>query len=63
MLANIKRVWFGKNTNDLFVENSIFQKIEKYPLNIAHILIILHTKIKYNIIPYKLNIYKTFFMK
>ena len=58
MLANIKRVWFDKNTNDL--ENNIFQKIGEYPLNITHMLINLHTKIKFNIIPYKLNVYKTF---
>ena len=60
MLVNIKRVCFGKNTNDLHVENNIFQKIGEYTLNIAHMLIILHTKIKYNIILYKLNVYKTF---
>ena len=60
MLVNIKRVWFGKNTNDLYVEKNIFQKMGQYTLNIAHILIILHTKIKYNIILYKLNVYKTF---
>ena len=40
MLANIKRVWFGKNANDLFVENNIFQKIGEYTPNIAHMLII-----------------------
>ena len=60
MLANIKRVWFGKNTNDLYVENNIFQKIGEYPSNVAHMLIILHTKIKYNVIPYKSDVYKTF---
>ena len=53
-------MWFGKNTNDLYVENKIFQKIGEYPLKIAHMLIILHTKIKYNIMLYKLNVYKTF---
>ena len=60
MLANIKMMWFGKNANDLYVENNMFQKIGEYPLNIAHMLNILHAKIKYNVIPYKLNIYKTF---
>ena len=60
MLVNIKRVWFGKNINDLYVEKNIFKKMGQYTLNIAHILIILHTKIKYNIILYKLNVYKTF---
>ena len=60
MLANIKMVWFGKNTNGLYVKNNIFQKIGEYPLIIAHMLNILHTKIKYNIIPYELNLYKTF---
>ena len=60
MLANIKMVWFGKNTNGLYVKNNIFQKIGEYPLIIAHMLNILHTKIKYNIIPHKLNVYKTF---
>ena len=53
-------VWFGKNTNGLYVKNNIFQKIGEYPLIIAHMLNILHTKIKYNIIPHKLNVYKTF---
>ena len=60
MLANIKRVQFGKNANDLYVENNMFQKIGKYPLNIARMLNTLHTEIKYNIIPYQLKAYKTF---
>ena len=60
MLANTKRVWFGINTNYLYVENSIFQKIGEYSLNIAHMLNILSTKIKYNIIPHKLNVYNAF---
>ena len=60
MLANIKRVWFGKNTNDLYVGNNKFQKIGEYSLNVAHMLNILHIKSKYNIIPYNLNVYKAF---
>ena len=60
MLANIKMVRFGKNANDLYVENNMFQKIGKYPLNIAHMLNTLHTKIKYNTISYKLKAYETF---
>ena len=59
MLANVKRVRFSKNKNDLYEENSIFQKIGEYPLNIAHMLIILHIKNKCNI-PYNLHVYKTF---
>ena len=60
MLASIKRVWSGQNANDLYVENNTFQKIREYNLNIAHMPIILHTKIKCNIIPYNLNSYNTF---
>ena len=58
MLAN-KGVLRQKKANDFYVENNIFKKIEEYSLNIAHMLNILHTKIKYNIVSYKLNVYKT----
>ena len=51
---------FGqKKTNDSYVENNIFQKIGEYPLNIVRMLKILPAKNKYNIVNYKLNVYKT----
>ena len=51
---------FGqKKTNDLYVENNIFQKIGEYPLNIVRMLNILPAKSKCNILNYKLNVYKT----
>ena len=48
-----------KKTNDSYVENDIFQKIRKYPLNIARMLNILPAKHKCNIVNYKLNVHKT----
>ena len=43
MLANIKRVAFGKRKKkDSYVENDKFPKIGEYPLNIARMLNILH---------------------
>ena len=44
---------------NLYVENDMFQNIEEYPLNIALILNILHTEIKYNIATCKLDVHKT----
>ena len=47
------------------VENDKFPKIGEYPLNIAHMLNVLHmpvcsyAKIKCDIVIYKLNLYKT----
>ena len=64
MLANIKRVSLGKK-NGSYVENDKFPKIGDYPLNIAHMLNILHmpvcpyAKIKCDIVTYNLNAYKT----
>ena len=34
---------------DLYVANNILQKVREYPLIVAHVLNILHTKNKYNI--------------
>ena len=66
MLANIKRVPFGKRKKkDSYVENDKFPKIGEYPLNIARMLNILHmpvcpyAKIKCDIVTYNLNAYKT----
>ena len=66
MLANIKRVPFGKRKKkDSYVENDKFPKIGEYPLNIARMLNILHmpvcpyAKIKCDIVTYNLNEYKT----
>ena len=60
MLANIKKVWLGENkTIDSYVENDIFQKIGEYSVNIARMLNILLAKMKWNVVKYKLNIYKT----
>ena len=38
-----------KKINDLYVGNSILQKVREYPLIVAYMLDILHTKNKYNI--------------
>ena len=54
-----------KKKNDSYVENDKFPKIGEYPLNIAHVLNVLHMpvcsyeKINCDIVTYKLNVYKT----
>ena len=54
-----------KKKNDSYVENDKFPKIGEYPLNIAHVLNVLHMpvclyeKINCDIVIYKLNVYKT----
>ena len=62
MLANIKKVSLGKRKkNDSYVENDKFPKIGEYPLNIARMLNILHmpvcphAKIKCDNVTYNLN--------
>ena len=66
MLANIKRVPFGKRKKkDSYVENDKFPKIGEYPLNIVRMLNIIHlpvcpyAKIKCDIVTYNLNACKT----
>ena len=54
-----------KKKNDSYVENDKFPKIGEYPLNIAHVLNVLHMpvcsyeKINCDIVIYRLNVYKT----
>ena len=52
-------VFRQKSANDLYVENGILQKRECF-LNIARVLNILLTKIKYNIATYNLNECKSY---
>ena len=49
-----------KNTNDLYVENGILQKLRDFFRNITRMLNILLTKFKCNIATYNLNEYKSY---
>ena len=49
-----------KNTNDLYVENGILQKLRDFFRNITRMLNILLTKFKGNIATYNLNEYKSY---
>ena len=53
-----KLVFRQKNTNDLYVENGILQKLRDFFRNITRMLNILLTKFKCNIATYNLNEYK-----
>ena len=54
-----KLVFRQKNTNDLYVENGILQKLRDFFRNITRMLNILLTKFKCNIATYNLNEYKS----
>ena len=49
-----------KNTNDLYAESSILQKVRDFFRNITRMLNILLTKFKWNIARYNLNEYKSY---
>ena len=53
-------VFTKKNTNDLYVENGILQKLRDFFRNITRMLNILLTKFKGNIETYNLNEYKSY---
>ena len=53
-------VFTKKNTNDLYVENGILQKLRDFFRNITRMLNILLTKFKGNIATYNLNEYKSY---
>ena len=55
-----KLVFRQKNTNDLYVENGILQKLRDFFRNITRMLNILLTKFKWNIATYNLNEYKSY---
>ena len=55
-----KLVLRQKITNNLYVENSILQKLKDCFLDITPMLNILCTKFKYNIAEYNLNEYKSY---
>ena len=55
-----KLVFRQKNTNDLYVENGILQKLRDFFRNITRMLNILLTKFKCNIATYNLNEYKSY---
>ena len=55
-----KLVFRKKNTNDLYVENGILQKLRDFFRNITRMLNILLTKFKGNIATYNLNEYKSY---
>ena len=53
-------VFRQESTNDLYVENSILQKLRDCFLNITRMLNILLTKYKCNMVAYNLNEYKSY---
>ena len=53
-------VFRKKNTNDLYVENGILQKLRDFFCSITRMLNILLTKFKWNIATYNLNEYKSY---
>ena len=60
MLENMKRVCLGKRKQIIHMWKTTYLKeIGEYPLNIPRMLNILHVKNKWNIVTYKLNLYKT----
>ena len=55
-----KLVLRKKNTNDLYAENDILQKLRDFFRNVTRMLNTLLSKFKWNIATYNLNEYKSY---